>query len=439
LLESGRGTAIYEADLNLPIGWIEIRKTSDLSSCVLLLSVVLIMSKLSLLAMACLFGMTPYVCIGLSLVRLIQNDFGDADGDAGNILKLKASLYIFYSLVLLQNLLVVYYVYLKDDCESRMELVRRMCGFGDWGIKLLERYYEETKIECQKDSGLPDDWSLITFAARLLECGSRDDYLCAVRVLDTLLTSKLHIRPVLLSKRCAFQNLAMLLGWNGQDDREIRERAARIVAYVSGELHISQFPGALQCISSLFDATKLYCAPRLSENSEESRRRQQNDHMTPQASPEQSRRQEDRHLQVVISNQQGGDLTSDQVIHKGDTFTTGKDSRGNGLYTRFLVFMKNTLKKNTTGKDSRRYALYWKKLKLIRELHKRRNAAYSFASKGTIELVLQGLMILENLTENQGNCTEICRNEVLVARIMAPLSFKVSSALEMAALHGLKY
>jgi hypothetical protein len=131
LLESGRGTAIYEADLNLPIGWIEIRKTSDLSSCVLLLSVVLIMSKLSLLAMACLFGMTPYVCIGLSLVRLIQNDFGDADGDAGNILKLKASLYIFYSLVLLQNLLVVYYVYLKDDCESRMELVRRMCGFGD--------------------------------------------------------------------------------------------------------------------------------------------------------------------------------------------------------------------------------------------------------------------------------------------------------------------
>jgi hypothetical protein len=368
--------------------------------------VMMIMNKLSFCLVGLVFWLTPHACMWVSLAGLIQHDFGDADGDAGNILKLKASLCIFYSLVLLQNLHVVYYLALKDDCSIRMKLVSHMCGFGDWGIELLERYYEQTKIECQKDSGLADDWNLITFAARLLESGSRDDYLSAVRVLDTLLTSKLHIRPVLRSKRCAFQNLVMLLGWNGQDDGEIRERAARIVAYVSGELHISQFPGALQCISTLFDAPKLYCAPdapRLSENSEESRRHQQNDHMTPQASSEKSRRQEDRHLQVVISIQQGGDLTCDQVMHKGDTFTTGKDSRGNGLYTRFLVIMKNRLKKR---------------------LKPTKIATDSFASKGTIELVLQGLMILENLTENQGNCTEICRNEVLVARIMASLSFQ---------------
>ncbi|CAN6338356.1 unnamed protein product [Urochloa humidicola] len=33
--------------------------------------------------------------------------------------------------------------------------------------------------------------------------------------------------------------------------REIREPAARIVAHLSGDIHLSQFPGALECISSL--------------------------------------------------------------------------------------------------------------------------------------------------------------------------------------------
>lgn len=293
MLDFGRGNDIYGADSDLPIGWIEMYKTPPLSPVRILapiLSAILItMIMLPLWILAVLFGLSTYGCIAISLTRLIQQDYGDADGNAANMLKLKASLLIFYSLVLVQNLLVFYFLFLGVDCVGRIRLVSRTCGFGDWGLGLLRRYCEETRIECQKDTGLPDDWSLITFAARLLECGSTDDYLSAVRVLDTLLTSKVHLLPVLLSKRCAFQNLIMLLGWNYGGDIEIRERAARIVAYVAGEgqFHISQLPGALHCISSLFDTPKLYCAPAalcLPENSEGNCLHIQMDHVKSQAS-----------------------------------------------------------------------------------------------------------------------------------------------------------
>lgn len=76
-------------------------------------------------------------------------------------------------------------------------------------------------------------------------------------MLDTFVVKKTRsVRRHMLSSRHSIQNLLTMLSrptsWT-LDEREIRERAARIMAGIAGDLHIARFPGALQSVSCLLD------------------------------------------------------------------------------------------------------------------------------------------------------------------------------------------
>lgn len=377
----------------------------------------MIMKFLLLLVLSIIIGYAPIGCIILSAMRLLPMDYGDADGTAANKSKLRAALSIFYCLVLLQSLLFYYFLSISLDRHDRIRTVSDMCGLEDYGPKLIQRYYEDTKVQCDKDSDLPDDWNLMKFAVGLLEFGSRDDYLSGVRVLDTFVMKKIDFRMVLLSKRRSLQNLIMLLGWNRQGKREIRERAARIVAYLATDLHISQFPGALQCISSLLEASEQYYDPavvHLPENSERGLDRE--GHHLRSRSPEQSEHR-DLRLPVVNVDQQGNQQdvnlsSSGRLKYRADKQTTWKNRvmRLSSTYLPKFKDIKEAWHKRTTNQRT--------KDRLFGD-----EDCYSFESKGSKELVFQGLVILEKLTKNQGNCIEICRDEGLPKMITESLNF----------------
>ena len=65
----------------------------------------------------------PLLAIVLSLIRLVASHYGNAGGDAANAEKLKASLRIFYSLVLAQNALFYLWKWLIHTWPDRASVV----------------------------------------------------------------------------------------------------------------------------------------------------------------------------------------------------------------------------------------------------------------------------------------------------------------------------
>ncbi|CAL4994479.1 unnamed protein product [Urochloa decumbens] len=63
------------------------------------------------------------------------------------------------------------------------------------------------------------------------------------------------VRPLLLPSRPKIQKLIDTLGWKSclGNSTEIREFAARVLAEIASDIHLVQFPGAIQCISSLLE------------------------------------------------------------------------------------------------------------------------------------------------------------------------------------------
>uniref|UniRef100_A0A0E0H7T7 DUF4220 domain-containing protein n=1 Tax=Oryza nivara TaxID=4536 RepID=A0A0E0H7T7_ORYNI len=177
-----------------------------------------------------MFG--PMVSIVISVMRLIQLDYYSSD-DAGKG-KLKAALFAFYSLALIHG--VGFYSWFLLRRLVMVKVMESVHGMRPTG------YLQETTSKC---------------ANILLESGYHDDHLTGVRMLDTFVVKKTRsVRRHMLSSRHSIQNLLTMLSrptsWT-LDEREIRERAARIMAGIAGDLHIARFPGALQSMSCLLD------------------------------------------------------------------------------------------------------------------------------------------------------------------------------------------
>jgi len=103
---------------------------------------------------------------------------------------------------------------------------------------------------CSTQGQVTSGWNSITFAVGLLGSESRDDRRNAVRLLDTFVGNKILVAPKLLPCKVPLENLMETLEVG---DSDIRERAARVVAALAGDLrHIDQFPSAVDHIASLF-------------------------------------------------------------------------------------------------------------------------------------------------------------------------------------------
>ncbi|KAG2596121.1 hypothetical protein PVAP13_5KG143048 [Panicum virgatum] len=87
----------------------------------------------------------------------------------------------------------------------------------------------------------------------LLDSESPEDYVSGARALNMLIDQEITKRWLIRSPRHRIQKLIDALGWRSPVDRETRGLSARIVAHLVADLNLSQFQGALECISSLLD------------------------------------------------------------------------------------------------------------------------------------------------------------------------------------------
>ncbi|VAI11698.1 unnamed protein product [Triticum turgidum subsp. durum] len=333
-----------------------------------------------------------YVALALSVARLVQGDYGDAGGDAANKAKLNAALIIFYVLAIFHSSYLIYRLFVSTF-EPWM-WVGKQYGFGDWGPKILWRYQYKTRVEYRKDGFLPNNWNLITFSVGLLESASPDDRLWGARVLDTFTRKAIPISMELLSSSQAIQNLIYMIGLTRTDNHESRERAARIVAGLASELRITQFPEILRCICCLFESCNQY---NDSEDAHPSKNSEPTLDKTARKMSvetlEHSHHQEDAHLSLAIPEK----TDHKQVM----SLASGKVPNIKTLIQTLCVQLLHN----------------WK-------IYYGVKYHYPYASKGTKELISQGLVILERLTQDEGNCIEIIRHQRLLSKITLPLSYQ---------------
>nr|CAB3455535.1 unnamed protein product [Digitaria exilis] len=328
-----------------------------------------------------LVNISPLVIVGISVWRLVQRDYGDADGDPGNRAKLTAALDIFYALTLFQGLFSLYHVALIWKWGRYLlskSSVAKYCELGveEWGYEVARMYLRETKRKFSKEGVVPDNWNLIAYGVEFLQSASGDDRLWGARVLDLDLVygkDKSVVTQNLLFSRLSIMNLIGMIGLRGKDDTEKRERAARIVAHLASDLSIKHFPGTLQCICSLLESSKQSCDQKLPDEKDQN------------GSLNTSQQHQDDAVMLMVNDE-----------HEQDS----------SLCDWLLANIKRT-------------TLYVIQQDMEDSVKVRR---YSYTSKGAKDLISQGLLILEKLTEDEGNCTEISRHQRLMSKITSPLS-----------------
>ncbi|CAN6356179.1 unnamed protein product [Urochloa humidicola] len=221
---------------------------------------------------AWLYGYSgPFVCIALALWRIVHRDYtgGDASTSSSSS-NLVPALDMFYSLVLLQGGFYVFWALWEwgifgADPASSLDRYRQQIGLPDeeWCRDYLARYLSDTRARCWQKPASICERTLRHFALESLDSGSWEEMHSGVRWLDALATQGENMRPHLLPCKPRIQKLIDALGWRGWrlpadgTGREMMMRvaAARMVARLARDIHLAQFPGAIECISSLLERT----------------------------------------------------------------------------------------------------------------------------------------------------------------------------------------
>uniref|UniRef100_J3M566 Uncharacterized protein n=1 Tax=Oryza brachyantha TaxID=4533 RepID=J3M566_ORYBR len=346
----------------------------------------------------------PMASMVISVMRLRQHDYDGSD--ATNKGKLRAALFIFYSLALVHSVCFYCWFMLQFSLANRAKLLATQSGldkYHKWGQRLPLQYIHDTKTKCGNDLRLPGDWNLITYAVGLLESVYRGDVLDGLRMLDVFVVEKtLPIRMELLSSKNSIQNLITMLEFTSPDlkDQEMRERAARIVANVAGELRVgvAQIPeGALQCICSLMEPSR----PRQRHQEEEEKEQQ-------------------RYHQHQLEGED--EEASVQGSHQSSQITDDRDATATVQYRKKGKSPGISIIGNVMRLGQVMDEIIDRQVAMMREERQRMIEDESFKPKGTRELIHQGLQILERLSRDDNNCREICNSQGLLPKIISPIA-----------------
>ncbi|XP_062202056.1 uncharacterized protein LOC133904592 [Phragmites australis] len=226
-------------------------------------AVQVVASTVILIPLSTLHLSGPYICSLISLWRLIKRDYGKADGEAAN---LKMALVVLYSLVLLQGVVFTYSSISNSTGYELARMVAKKYGFRGRARKSVFSYYRETTYMCQKDPSLASGRNLVTYAVDMIRSESPVRYLSGARILDTLtgprITNVKEAQQMLIKQLIGsassvdiLKKLLLKLDWRNRYHGEIRERTARIVAQLAGEIRLVQLPRGIQCIASLLETS----------------------------------------------------------------------------------------------------------------------------------------------------------------------------------------
>ncbi|XP_010255854.1 PREDICTED: uncharacterized protein LOC104596405 [Nelumbo nucifera] len=200
-------------------------------------------------------------CVTLSLLRLIQQDYGDFSDDPDKKNQ-KSALNIFYGLALAEALLFLtekaYWEWKVIYCKI-LEEVNRECELDSSGMVSIKRFFYDAFSRCINGSifdGLKMD--LVSFATELLTSDSFDEQLMGARILKTFSVSAQFSKDTLQkigTSVSVIERLVEMLNWKDPQEEEIRRLAAEVVSELSGKkqnsLRVTGIPGAVESISSL--------------------------------------------------------------------------------------------------------------------------------------------------------------------------------------------
>ncbi|KAJ1275927.1 hypothetical protein BS78_05G173800 [Paspalum vaginatum] len=315
------------------------------------------------LVVFCLY--VPVICAGLSYWRLRQPDYASGTTDASQA-NLKPGMDLFYYICIAQGLMFMLFMLLLETLGSGVLvlIVSQQVGLSR---EVVLKYFFATKLKYFDNLASSDEnWNLITYGAGLLDSEMPEDNVTGARVLATLIERGMPVsRQLLRSPTHRIQKLIGALAWRSAGEAEMRWLAARIVEHVAHGLSLSQFPGALECISSLLDTS---CYNKKDGNQESV------NFVAQLRLDRQQDEQKGNHLEIIMRKMIIKYLMKiDRAFKNGDT----EDREKVGI-------------KSVEGTNE--------------------------------DLILQGLRILENVALNEQNGKVICRTDALLSKIVAPVS-----------------
>lgn len=213
-----------------------------------------------------LYLVAPFVGIIISALRRRSRDYGTSNFGDNSKANSTPALDIYYALILLQGAFYLLWYFNNMVDEEIVQSVCRRCKLCEnWGKDMFSEYLLDTRRTCTTEPASLGDRDLIAYAVGLVESESRKEYMSGARLLTTFIKQGKDVRSLLLLSRPKIQKLIDTLGWRGipgDDSQEIRLLVAKIVADVAGNIHLAQFPGAAQCIASLFEEDEDELPPR---------------------------------------------------------------------------------------------------------------------------------------------------------------------------------
>jgi uncharacterized protein (UPF0147 family) len=245
--------------------------------------------------------------------------------------------------------------------------------------------------------------------------GEEDDHLWGARLLDKLICNNnnkdiISVRQELLStstssRSSIIQNLVGMICQADDSITEKRERAARILAHLASDLNITHFPGTLQCICYLLESCNQFSEPQVTCPSSE---KDYPDERSRSSQLETSVHQHDAHILVPIPDQ----TDHEQEEVDGSSFSARLAQRKQTTllprFINFFAWIPRFIKDFSSERE-----------KYNKDIEEWRR--YTYTSRGAKELISQGLLILERLTQDEENCREIRGHQRLLSKIISPL------------------
>ncbi|CAN6251539.1 unnamed protein product [Urochloa humidicola] len=291
------------------------------------------------------------------------------------------ALKVFYSMVLAQGVLYIMACLSESLLSSRFrKSLAQHCGSDE----SVELYYEHSYDRYMEDGLLAsEDLNIFRFAIDSLDSNTNEKKLAAVQILHSILeqeASKTALHSKIIACTKAVDTLISMLGWRPLEDDGLKIKlfAAKITTKLAGDLQIVGIPGAIQKVSSLLDADY------------------------------QSKEPEGTSAQKVVTNEQNIDKnkpTNDPtttVDIEGDeagfqpTIVQGKRSFGIRKGLQCIMSLMSLSEQEQ------------------KEVSKEGNEPW----KDEDSFLILGMLILERLSYNLDNCTEISKAADLIPKII---------------------
>ncbi|KAL3727407.1 hypothetical protein ACJRO7_032176 [Eucalyptus globulus] len=211
--------------------------------------------------------LSAIACVVLSLVKLIEHNYGPVSKEETDKRNRKASLTIFYASALAEALVVLteklYWEWKIVICKL-LEEVNEDCDLGASGMISTRRFFYDSYSRCINGSifdGLGMD--MVTFAMDLLSSNWLDEQLIGARILHQFSMKERFSNDTLQkigTTLPVIERLVEILNWKDPREEEIRLAAAEIVSKLAGKkqnsLRVTGIPGAVESISSLLQTNR---------------------------------------------------------------------------------------------------------------------------------------------------------------------------------------